>query len=354
VLILFTFWCLPLLDDNILSMAPIRVNATSYFGEGSRLDVFEFAHNQSQILMDAQNDTSFTYPSSWLPSNYRGYRLHAEVFNLKKTVDPVENGDFESYPEVGNNWTLSHAVSDMVTSATTTSGGNPGSCLDVELLNSKVLDTRASYLDNNFEYMSIFEPDTIAVSFDIRFSSDITQANYLQVSVLVLDDIMSPKGLWVVSTLDFHPEEWTHVTFPTFFVNGSITLRVSIEKTVGSNLDVYGHIFLDNFKFQIGSNAPPSEVGLTLNNQSVVDTFGSNGEVDIYANDLLHEEINFEEAVFGVEREIEYERTVACEICGGSGAKPGTGKKQCGTCGGIGQVQRSQGFFYCVAEPHKK
>ena len=35
---------------------------------------------------------------------------------------------------------------------------------------------------------------------------------------------------------------------------------------------------------------------------------------------------------------------VACDECAGSGAKPGTKRKQCGTCGGVGQVSTSRGF----------
>ena len=54
--------------------------------------------------------------------------------------------------------------------------------------------------------------------------------------------------------------------------------------------------------------------------------------------------IAFEEAVFGAEREIEFERAVECQPCAGSGAEPG-GKTRCNTCGGMGQVRRSQGFF---------
>jgi molecular chaperone DnaJ len=54
--------------------------------------------------------------------------------------------------------------------------------------------------------------------------------------------------------------------------------------------------------------------------------------------------IEFEEAVFGVEKEIEFERAVECATCNGSRAEPG-GKTTCRTCGGIGQVRRSQGFF---------
>jgi molecular chaperone DnaJ len=55
--------------------------------------------------------------------------------------------------------------------------------------------------------------------------------------------------------------------------------------------------------------------------------------------------LEFEEAVFGVEREIEFERLGVCDPCEGSGAKKGTGKKTCTMCGGAGQVRRSQGFF---------
>ncbi|WP_066636480.1 molecular chaperone DnaJ [Desulfolucanica intricata] len=53
-------------------------------------------------------------------------------------------------------------------------------------------------------------------------------------------------------------------------------------------------------------------------------------------------EISFEEAAFGVERDIKIPRTESCTTCGGSGAAPGTKPKTCGTCGGTGQVQFAQ------------
>ena len=55
--------------------------------------------------------------------------------------------------------------------------------------------------------------------------------------------------------------------------------------------------------------------------------------------------IEFEEAVFGVEREIEFERATKCDPCSGTGAKDGSGRNTCKTCGGVGQVRRQQGFF---------
>ena len=49
--------------------------------------------------------------------------------------------------------------------------------------------------------------------------------------------------------------------------------------------------------------------------------------------------ITLEEAAKGTEREIEVPRTETCDVCGGSGAAPGTMAKVCPRCGGSGQVQ---------------
>ncbi|KAG9157666.1 hypothetical protein Leryth_014197 [Lithospermum erythrorhizon] len=51
--------------------------------------------------------------------------------------------------------------------------------------------------------------------------------------------------------------------------------------------------------------------------------------------------MNFKEAIFGVEKEIEITRLESCSTCDGSGAKPGTKATKCSTCGGQGQVVAS-------------
>ena len=56
-------------------------------------------------------------------------------------------------------------------------------------------------------------------------------------------------------------------------------------------------------------------------------------------------EITLEEAARGKEAQIRIPSWEACEICHGSGAKPGTQVKSCGTCAGSGAVQMRQGFF---------
>jgi molecular chaperone DnaJ len=57
-------------------------------------------------------------------------------------------------------------------------------------------------------------------------------------------------------------------------------------------------------------------------------------------------EITLEEAAKGTEKEIEIPRTERCEVCGGSGATPGTSAKVCPRCGGAGKIQnmRKAGF----------
>jgi molecular chaperone DnaJ len=57
-------------------------------------------------------------------------------------------------------------------------------------------------------------------------------------------------------------------------------------------------------------------------------------------------QITFEEAVFGVEKEIELTLKDECPTCHGSGAKPGTSAQTCQKCGGKGQVVFTQQSFF--------
>ncbi|ATC23034.1 molecular chaperone DnaJ [Caulobacter vibrioides] len=56
-------------------------------------------------------------------------------------------------------------------------------------------------------------------------------------------------------------------------------------------------------------------------------------------------EITLEQAYAGAEVEITVPAAMTCEVCEGSGAKPGTSPSVCGTCGGAGRVRATQGFF---------
>lgn len=52
--------------------------------------------------------------------------------------------------------------------------------------------------------------------------------------------------------------------------------------------------------------------------------------------------IEFEEAVFGCERELEVPRMEVCHVCSGSGAEPGTQPVACTRCNGRGEIRRVQ------------
>ena len=56
-------------------------------------------------------------------------------------------------------------------------------------------------------------------------------------------------------------------------------------------------------------------------------------------------EISLEEAFAGKTAHIRVPTSIACDVCSGTGAKPGTQPTTCATCGGAGRVRASQGFF---------
>lgn len=55
--------------------------------------------------------------------------------------------------------------------------------------------------------------------------------------------------------------------------------------------------------------------------------------------------IEFEEAVFGVEKEVEFTRQETCSRCQGNGAEPGTSPETCQTCNGTGEVRQVRQTF---------
>jgi molecular chaperone DnaJ len=56
-------------------------------------------------------------------------------------------------------------------------------------------------------------------------------------------------------------------------------------------------------------------------------------------------EIALTEAYTGKTAQIRVPSSVTCEVCSGSGAKPGSHPKTCSTCGGVGAVRSQSGFF---------
>ena len=64
-------------------------------------------------------------------------------------------------------------------------------------------------------------------------------------------------------------------------------------------------------------------------------------------DDILYEtSVSLEDVLHGKKMEIDLTKQIECDVCQGSGCKPGSSKKTCSTCGGQGQVRqtRNMGF----------
>ncbi len=58
----------------------------------------------------------------------------------------------------------------------------------------------------------------------------------------------------------------------------------------------------------------------------------------------VQQRLTLREALLGCKRDVVLRTPAPCDECGGTGAKAGTKRKTCGTCGGQGQVATSRGF----------
>ncbi len=68
------------------------------------------------------------------------------------------------------------------------------------------------------------------------------------------------------------------------------------------------------------------------------------------ANIRTQVRITLEEACFGVEKELELNLKDECTTCNGTGAKPGTTPETCSTCGGKGQVVKTQQSLFGMVQ----
>jgi molecular chaperone DnaJ len=97
----------------------------------------------------------------------------------------------------------------------------------------------------------------------------------------------------------------------------------------GGFAEAFGDIFGDIFGGQGGGRRP-----------------GAGGQQVYRGSDLSYAmEITLEEAARGKETQIRIPSWESCETCSGTGAKPGTSAKTCGSCSGSVTVHILQGFF---------
>jgi molecular chaperone DnaJ len=99
------------------------------------------------------------------------------------------------------------------------------------------------------------------------------------------------------------------------------------QQGFGGFADVFGDIFGDIFGGQQGGRG------------------GQRSNVYRGADLRYAMDIGLEQAAHGFDTEIRVPSWENCEVCSGSGAKPGTKAQTCRTCAGQGSVRVQQGFF---------
>lgn len=95
----------------------------------------------------------------------------------------------------------------------------------------------------------------------------------------------------------------------------------------GGFAEAFGDIFGDIFGGAAGARA------------------GGRGNAFRGADLRYNMELTLDQAANGFATDIRVPAWDSCEVCGGSGAKPGSKSKNCATCGGSGAVRMAQGFF---------
>jgi molecular chaperone DnaJ len=148
---------------------------------------------------------------------------------------------------------------------------------------------------------------------------------------------------------DHHPDD---PTAEDKFKEASEAYSILSDPQKRAAYDRYGHAGLQNAGgggFDPNAFADFSDILGDFFGGSFGDLFGGGGRRrnrPQRGEDVRYDlEISFEDAVFGMNAEIQVPRLEHCEHCGGKGAEPGTGASQCPTCHGRGEILYQQSFL---------
>jgi len=143
---------------------------------------------------------------------------------------------------------------------------------------------------------------------------------------------------------EFHPDINKNPDAESKFKEINEAYAVLSDADRRAAYDRYGHAGLKGMPFDINFDFPFSDLfsdffgfGTGTRRQSRTPRRGADLRYDIT--------LEFHEAVFGLDKEIEFQRLEVCSKCNGSGAEPGTTPIRCSTCNGTGEVRQTRQTF---------
>ncbi|KAF7834429.1 chaperone protein dnaJ A6, chloroplastic-like [Senna tora] len=140
---------------------------------------------------------------------------------------------------------------------------------------------------------------------------------------------------------NYHPDVNKEPGAEQKFKEISNAYEVLSDDEKRSIYDRYGEAGLKGSGMGMGDFSNPFDLFETLFEGMNRGTRGAwNGALD-GEDEYYSLVLNFKDAVFGIEKEIEVSRLESCGTCNGTGAKPGTKASRCSTCGGQGRVVSS-------------
>ena len=149
--------------------------------------------------------------------------------------------------------------------------------------------------------------------------------------------------------LKFHPDRNKSSDAPEHFKEISEAYGVISDPEKKQVYDQYGHAGVDDRYtsddiFQGARGGGFESIFESIFGGGGGGGFGFNQQ---RGSDILYEtSVTLEDVLYGKKIEIDLQKQIQCDICHGSGCKPGTNKTTCTTCNGQGQVRqtRNMGF----------
>lgn len=156
--------------------------------------------------------------------------------------------------------------------------------------------------------------------------------------------------------LKFHPDRNKSADSGEHFKEISEAYGVLSDPEKRKVYDQHGHVGVDekysNDDIFQGARGDFSDLfgrsgGFDSIFESIFGRTGGSSYRQQRGSDILYEtSVTLEDVLHGKKMEINLQKEIRCEICNGSGCKPGTKKNTCSTCNGQGQVRRSRSMGF--------